>query len=92
MSMDDTRVRVLETEPKPSSSSGRNRVSPYRSRRVGGSRGPTMAVRVEEEGGSERRPVIGRIRTKSSGAKARRLPSGLLSRDSLANRLRTRGR
>jgi hypothetical protein len=51
-----------------------------------------MAVRVEEEGGSERRPVIGRIRTKSSGAKARRLPSGLLSRDSLANRLRTRGR
>ena len=54
-----------------------------------------MVVRVWEEGESECRPVIGRIRTEPngviagtatlSGAKARPLPSGLFSRESLAN-------
>jgi hypothetical protein len=52
-----------------------------------------MGLRVKEDGESERRSVIERIeiavlRPTSSHAKAGRLPSGLSSRESLANRYR----
>ena len=58
--------------------------------------GVPMGLRVEEEGESEGRPVMGRIgvaqRATSPHAKAGRLPSGLSSRESLANRLRRQSR
>ena len=52
-----------EREPKPIRSVQRNTVSPYRSpSRVGELQSRPTAVRVEDEGESEGRPVIGRIR------------------------------
>jgi len=51
-----------------------------------------MGVRVKEDGKSERHPVIGWIgvagNPTSHHAQASRLPSGLLSRESLANHLK----
>src|SRR5215510_6754199 len=70
----------------------RNTVSPYRSLWEDKPQGESMAVQVEDEGESERRSVIERIgvepSTTSLHAKAGRLPSGLSSRESPANRLR----
>jgi hypothetical protein len=72
----------------------RNTVNPYRSLREDEPQGKSIAVRVEDEGESERRSVIERIGVellaKSLYAKAGRLPSGLSSRESPANRLRGR--
>jgi hypothetical protein len=70
----------------------RNTVSPYRSLWEDKPQGKSMAVRVEDEGESERRSVIERIGVEPLAtllhAKAGRLPSGLSSRESQANRLR----
>jgi hypothetical protein len=77
-----------QREPNPSLSLQRNTVSPYRSPPgVERPQGPPMVVRVKDEGESEGRPVIGRIRGATfPGAKASPLPSGLASRESGANR------
>ena len=54
---------------------------------------PTMALRVKDEGESERRPLMGRIRGATfPGTKVSRLPSGLASRESGANRPRKQSR
>src|SRR5262245_56992384 len=70
----------------------RNTVSPYRSLWEDKPQGESTAVRVEDEGESERRSVIERTGVEPSAkllhAKAGRLPSGLSSRESQANRLR----
>ena len=70
----------------------RNTVSPYRSLWEDKPQGESIAARVEEEGESERRSVVERIGVEllatSLHAKASRLPSGLSSRENLANRLR----
>ena len=76
----------------PTLADKRNTVSPYRSLREDEPQGKSIAVRVEDEGESERRSVMGWIGVeplaKSLHAKASRLPSGLSSRESPANRLR----
>jgi hypothetical protein len=76
----------------PTLAGKRNTVSPYRSLWEDEPQGKSTAVRVKDEGGSERRSVIERIGVGPSAtslhAKAGRLPSGLSSRESLANRLR----
>ena len=60
---------------------------------VGMPQGRPMEVRVEEEGESEGRPVMGRILGATfPDAKAGRLPSGFLLRESLANRHRRQSR
>lgn len=78
----------------PTLAAKRNTVSPYRSHWEDEPQGKSIAVRVEDEGESERRSVIERIGVKpmatSLHAKASRLPSGLSSRESPANRLRGR--
>jgi len=70
----------------------RNTVSPYRSLWEDKPQGKSIAVRVEDEGEREHRSVIERIGVEPSAtslhAKAGRLPSGLSSRESPANRLR----
>jgi hypothetical protein len=76
----------------PTLANKRNTVSPYRSLWEDKPQGELMAARVKDEGESERRSVIERIgvepSTTSLHAKAGRLPSGLSSRESPANRLR----
>ena len=76
----------------PTLADKRNTVSPYRSLWEDKPQGESIAVRVEDEGESERRSVIERIGVEplatSLHAKAGRLPSGLSSRESPANRLR----
>jgi hypothetical protein len=70
----------------------RNTVSPYRSHWEDKPQGKLIAVRVEDEGKSECLSVMERIGVEPSAkllhAKAGRLPSGLSSRESQANRLR----
>ena len=70
----------------------RNTVSPYRSLWEDEPRGESIAVRVEDEGESERRSVMERIGVEPTAtslhAKTGRLPSGLSSRESPATRLR----
>jgi hypothetical protein len=72
----------------------RNTVNLYRSLWEDEPQGKSIAVRVEDEGESERRSVIERIGVKPIAAslhvKAGRLPSGLSSRESPANRPRGR--
>src|SRR5262249_4374482 len=74
----------------------RNTISPYRSLQEDKSQGESIALRVEDEGESERRSVIERIGVEPSAtsphAKAGRLPSGLSSRENPANRLRRKSR
>jgi hypothetical protein len=76
----------------PTLADKRNTVSPYRSLWEDKSQGKSTAMRVEDEGESQRRSVIERIGVEPSAtslhAKAGRLPSGLSSRESPANRLR----
>ena len=76
----------------PTLANKRNTVSPYRSLWEDKPQGESIAVRVEDEGESERRSVIERIGVEPLAtllhAKAGRLPSGLSSRESPANRLR----
>ena len=56
-----------EAESKPSVTHPWNVVSPSSSLRVGPPQGVLMERRVEDEGGSERRPVIERIGVEPSG-------------------------
>jgi hypothetical protein len=74
-----------EAEPKPSVIHPWDVVSPSSSLRVGPPQGAPMGRRVEDEGGSEGRSVIGRIGVeppaRSPHAKAGRLPSGVSARD-----------
>jgi len=76
----------------PTLADKRNTVSPYRSPWEDKPQGKSIAVRVEDEGKSECYSVMEWIRVeplaKSLYAKAGRLPSGLSSRESPANRLR----
>jgi hypothetical protein len=76
----------------PTLANKRNTVSPYRSLWEDKPQGESIAVRVEDEGESERRSVIERIGIEppatSLHAKASRLPSGLSSRENPATRLR----
>jgi hypothetical protein len=76
----------------PTLADKRNTVNPYRSRWEDEPQGKSIAVRVEDEGESECRSVIERIGVEPLAtllhAKAGRLPSGLSSRESPANRLR----
>jgi hypothetical protein len=80
----------------PTLANKRNTVSPYRSLWEDKPQGKSIAVRVEDEGESGRRSVIGWIGVEPSAtslhAKAGRLPSGLSSRKNLANRLRRKSR
>src|SRR5262245_46585758 len=74
----------------------RNTVSPYRSLWEDEPQGKSIAMRVEDEGKSECHSVTEWIGVeplaKSLHAKAGRLPSGLSSRESPANRLRGKSR
>jgi hypothetical protein len=76
----------------PTLADKRNTVSPYRSPWEDEPQGKSIAMRVEEEGESKCRSVIERIGVEPLAtvlhAKAGRLPSGLSSRESPANRLR----
>jgi hypothetical protein len=78
----------------PTLADKRNTVSPNRSLWEDELQSKSIAVRVEDEGESERRSVIERIGVEplatSLHAKAGRLPSGLSSRESPANRQRGR--
>ena len=80
----------------PTLADNRNTVSPYRSLWEDKPQGKFIAVRVEDEGESERRSVMEWIGVeplaKSRHAKAGRLPSGLSSRENPANRLRRKSR
>jgi len=74
-----------EAEPKPSVTHPWNVVSPSSSLRVGPPQGVLMERRVEDEGGSERRPVIERIGVEPSGEITPR-ESGLTSLGCLRTR------
>jgi hypothetical protein len=93
-----------ETTPSPA-----NRQGPNPSRHTSGTwkvrnspnresepQGTPMELRIEEDGGSERSPVMGEIgialSARSSHAKAGRLPSGLSSRERTNNRQRRKSR
>src|SRR5215813_10828817 len=94
LSWTNDRRRIERTSPTLANK--RNTVSPYRSLWEDKPQGKSIAVRVEDEGESERRSVIERIGVeplaKSLHAKACRLPSGLSSRENPANRLRRKSR
>src|SRR5215470_325270 len=90
LSWTNDRRRIERTFPTLANK--RNTVSPYRSLWEDKPQGKSIAVRVEDEGESERHSVmewigVGPLAT-SLYAKAGRLPSGLSSRESPANRLR----
>jgi hypothetical protein len=94
LSWTNDRRRIERTSPTLADK--RNTVSPYCSLWEDKPQGESMAVRVEDEGESERRSVmewIGAEPTATSlHAKAGRLPSGLSSRENPANRLRRKSR
>jgi hypothetical protein len=93
LSWTNDRRRIERTFPTLADK--RNTVSPYRSPWEDKPQGKWIAVRVEDEGKSECYSVMEWIRVeplaKSLHAKAGRLPSGLSSRESQANRLRGKG-
>ena len=74
-----------EAEPKPSVIRPWNVISPSSSLRVGRPQGMPMGRRVEDEGGSEYRSVIGRIGVEPSGEITPR-ESGLTSLGSFVTR------
>jgi hypothetical protein len=94
LSWTNDRRRIERTSPTLADK--RNTVNPYRSLWEDKPQGESIAVRVEDEGESERRSVMEWIGAEhlatSLHAKAGRLPSGLSSRENPANRLRRKSR